>query len=133
MSGVAVVRAILAAHQPLTDVVRADRIVSEDLPMDVELPAISILTVSSVDRKVLKGGSTRRVTDRVQVNILANDATERLLLIGLVRQAGADKIGNFDEVTEVSLTTEGQGPDLTTETGIRMRSQDFLVAYNEAT
>jgi len=132
MSGIAVVQQLLVAYAPLTAVVPASRIVAEDLPLDMDLPAISIAQISSVDRKVLKRGDKRRVTDRVEVAVLARDASERLLLVGLVRRAAADFIGDLDEVTEVSITTDGQGPDVTIEPpGIRTRSQDLLVSYNE--
>jgi hypothetical protein len=133
VSGIVVIRALLVAHAPLTALVPESRIVADHLPQDTDLPAISVLSISSVDRKVLRPRAKRRVTDRVEVSVLARDASERLSLVRLVRSAAADRVADFDELSEVSVTTDGQGPDVTTETGIRTRSQDFLVSYNEAT
>lgn len=133
MSGVVILHTILTANAALTDVVPADRIIGEDLPDKTDIPAISIETVSSVDRKVVAPGALRRVTERVQVTVHAKDSTQRLALIGLVRRAAAGVLGHFDEFTRVSVQTEGQGPDFTGDTGIRMRMQDFMVSFNENT
>jgi hypothetical protein len=133
MSGIVVMRAVLAADAPLVAACPADQIVADDLPIDIALPALSVTLISSVDRKVLQRGSVRRVTERVQVTVMARDATERLELVALVRSAAAARIGDFADVADVSIQTESRGPDMTTEGGIRVGMQDFLVSFNEAT
>ncbi|MBY8826119.1 hypothetical protein [Sphingomonas colocasiae] len=133
MSGIAVMRALLLASDPLVAKVPADRVVAGDLPKGTVIPAITIEQVSSVDRRPVRMMPVQRVTDRVQVTVHAQDAVERLKLIGLVRRAAAGKLGDFDLVARVSVQTDGQGPDFTGPTGIKMRAQDFMVSYNEET
>ncbi len=133
MSGLKVIRSLLINHVPLTTLVPITRIVADELPQDTALPAISISLVSSVDRNIVQPGLTRRVTERVQAMVMARDATERKTLIGHVRKAAADKLGTIADVPAVAVHTESQGPDLTSEGGIRMRPQDFMVSFNEST
>ncbi len=132
MSGIGVLRTLFLAHGPLVAVVPDARIIGEALPAGTQLPALSLEIISSVDRRPLKIGGTRRVTDRVQVTVHTNDASQRNQIMGLVRLAAAGAIGDFGTATAASVQTDGQGPDTTDpETRIRTRSQDFLVSYNE--
>lgn len=133
MSGVAVIIELLLANAALAESVEAENIVGDDLPDDSGMPAISVHQVASVDRKVLKAGAVVRVTDRVEAMIHARDASTRDLVARLVKRACADKIGDYADVTAVSVLTEGQGADFTGETGLRLRMQEFRVSYNEAT
>lgn len=133
MSGIEVIREILCADAAVLALVPEDRIVADVLPEGVALPALSIEHIGGVDRKVLKPGVKTRVVDRVQVMIHAADATDRLALAKAVKRAGAGKVGDWAGVTEVSVQTDGQGPDLTSESDVKMRPQDFLVSCNELT
>lgn len=133
MSGLVVLRAVLVGDPLVTAAVPVERIVADELPLDTPLPALSITMISSVDRKALRRSALRRVAERVQVTILARDATERLDLTARVRAAAEGLVGDVAGIAAVSIQSEGQGPDLTTEAGIRIRTQDFIVSFNEPT
>jgi hypothetical protein len=103
------------------------------LAQGTDLPAISLISVSSVDRNVPAPGAKRRVTERVQVTVLARTYPEVKAIIAAVRQAAADQMPNIDGLFDVTVHTDSAGPDfLDEETGIHMQTQDFRVSFNEA-
>ena len=71
MNGVIAVRSLLVADARVTALAPVARIVAGMLPQGTDLPAISLMSVSSVDRNVPAPGAKRRVTERVQVTVLA--------------------------------------------------------------
>ncbi|MGE8142865.1 tail completion protein gp17 [Novosphingobium sp. NPDC080210] len=133
MNGVIVVRSLLVADTGLTALVTEARIAAGSLPQGTELPAISLISVSSVDRNIPAPGSKRRVTERVQVTVLARTYPETKSILAAIRRAAADQMPAIDGLTDVTVHTDSAGPDfLDEETGIHMQSQDFRVAFNEA-
>lgn len=132
MSGVEIVAALLPLHAPLLEVVPIERIKADQLPQGVALPAIAFESISLNDRPVLKQGPIRRVTERVQVTVLARTGRERRAVTKLVRAALADRFGAIAGVTAVTVHTDGAGPDQhDEERTIFWRSQDFRVGFNE--
>jgi hypothetical protein len=141
VSGVAVVRHLLAAHTPLTDVVPAASIKAGTLPEKIKPPAISVTTVSSVRRNTVSmAESTTLVTERVQVTMHVHDsAREGTDYPGLdaamllIRQACPNQRGTINGVSVTAILPDIQGPDLEAPTeGIVARSQDILVRWLEA-
>jgi hypothetical protein len=133
MNGVIVVRSLLVADTGLTALVTEARIAAGSLPQGTELPAISLISVSSVDRNIPAPGPKRRVTERVQVTVLARTYPETKSILAAIRRAAADQMPAIDGLTDVTVHTDSAGPDfLDEETGIHMQSQDFRVAFNEA-
>ena len=133
MNGVIAVRSVLVADTGVTALVPIARIAAGMLPQGTDLPAISLMSVSSVDRNVPAPGAKRRVTERVQVTVLARTYPEVKAILAAVRNAAADQMPAIDGLTEVTVHTDSAGPDfLDEETGIHMQSQDFRVAFNEA-
>ena len=133
MNGVIAVRSLLVADTGVTSLVPVARIAAGMLPQGTDLPAISLLSVSSVDRNVPAPGAKRRVTERVQVTVLARTYPEVKAIIAAVRQAAADQMPNIDGLFDVTVHTDSAGPDfLDEETGIHMQTQDFRVSFNEA-
>jgi hypothetical protein len=91
------------------------------------------MSVSSVDRNIPAPGSKRRVTERVQVTVLARTYPETKTILAAVRTAAADKMPQIDGLTDVTVHTDSAGPDfLEEETGIHMQTQDLRVSFNEA-
>jgi hypothetical protein len=141
MSGVMVIRELLLAFAPLTDALAEvlpdlpaeGQIIGDILPAGTRLPALAVEHISGVSHKPLCAHPVTRVKELVQVTVHAQDATDRIRFAGLVKRACANRIGDFAGVTAVSVTTEGQGPDLTAEGGIKTRSHDFGVSFNEPT
>lgn len=133
MNGVITVRALLVADLRVTGLVPEGRIAAGSLPQGTVMPAISLMSVSSTDRNVPAPGAKRRVTERVQVIVLARTYPETKSIIAAVRAAAADQMPAIDGLTDVTVHTDSAGPDfLDEETGIHMQSQDFRVAFNEA-
>ena len=133
MNGVIAVRLVLVADTGLTSLVPVARIAAGMLPQGTDLPAISLMSVSSVDRNIPAPGPKRRVTERVQVTVLARTYPEAKTLIAAIRAAAADQMPTVDGLFDVTVHTDSAGPDfLDEETGIHMQTQDFLVSFNEA-
>lgn len=133
MNGVIAVRSLLAGDAGLTALVPVARIAAGMLPQGTDLPAISLMSVSSVDRNVPAPGAKRRVTERVQVTVLARTYPETKAILAAIRKAAADQMPAIDGLSEVTVHTDSAGPDfLDEETGIHMQTQDFRVSFNEA-
>jgi hypothetical protein len=133
MNGVIVIRSLLVTDTGLTALVPEARIAAGHLSQGTVLPAISLMSVSSVDRNIPTPGPKRRVTERVQITVLARAYPETKAILAAIRAAAADKMPMVDGLTDVTVHTDSAGPDfLDEETGIHMQSQDFRVAFNEA-
>ena len=133
MNGVIAVRSLLVADIGVASLVPVARIAAGMLAQGTDLPAISLMSVSSVDRNVPAPGAKRRVTERVQVTVLARTYPEVKAIIAAVRQAAADRMPTIDGLFDVTVHTDSAGPDfLDEETGIHMQTQDFRVSFNEA-
>ena len=133
MNGVIAVRSLLVADIGVTSLVPVAQIAAGMLAQGTDLPAISLMSVSSVDRNVPAPSAKRRVTERVQVTVLARTYPEVKAIIAAVRQAAADQTPNIDGLFDVTVHTDSAGPDfLDEETGIHMQAQDFRVSFNEA-
>ena len=133
MNGVIAVRSLLVADTGVTALVPIARVAAGMLPQGTDLPAISLMSVSSIDRNVQAPGAKRRVTERVQVTVLARTYPEVKAIIAAVRQAAADQMPTIDGLFDVTVHTDSAGPDfLDEETGIHMQTQDFRVSFNEA-
>ena len=133
MNGVIVVRSLLVGDAGLTALVPPERIAAGTLPQGTALPAIALMSIGSGDRNVPSPGPKRRVTERVQVTVLARAYPEAKAILAAVRAAAADRMPAIDGLSDVTVHTDSAGPDfLDEETGIHMQSQDFRVAFNEA-
>ncbi|MGE8143447.1 tail completion protein gp17 [Novosphingobium sp. NPDC080210] len=133
MNGVIAVRSLLVGDLRVTGLVPEARIAAGTLPQGTSLPAIALMRISSVDRNVPSPGPKRRVTERVQVTVLARAYAEAKAIIAAIRAAAADQMPVIDGLSEVTVHTDSAGPDfLDDETGIHMQTQDFRVSFNEA-
>ncbi len=133
MNGVIAVRSLLVGDLRVTALVQAERIAAGTLPQGAVLPAIALMSIGSVDRNILVPGPKRRVTERVQVTVLARAYPEAKTIIAAVRAAAADRMPAIDGLSDVTVQTDSAGPDfLDEETDIHMQTQDFRVSFNEA-
>lgn len=135
MTGVVAVRAALIADAALLALVPAERIVTGPIPQDSALPALSLESISTVDLNIPSPSSTRFVTERVQVKIVAANEPSRREVKAAVKRAAADKLSAaIGSMTSISIHTEGAGPDMLAEDGsVWEANQDFKVKYNEVT
>ena len=133
MNGVIAVRLLLVGDTGVTALVPTARIAAGMLPQGTDLPAISLMSVSSVDRNIPAPGPKRRVTERVQVTVLAATYRQVKAILAAVRKAAADQMPTIDGLFDVTVHTDSAGPDfLDEETGIHMQTQDLRVSFNEA-
>ena len=133
MNGVIAVRTLLVTDTGMTALVPPARIAAGMLPQGTDLPAISLMSVSSVDRNIPAPGPKRRVTERVQVTVLAATYRQVKAILAAVRKAAADQMPTIDGLFDLTVHTDSAGPDfLDEETGIHMQTQDLRVSFNEA-
>lgn len=132
MDGVVAVKQVLHADGPLTALVPVSRIVGDALPQGVTLPAIAIESISKQDRNLMHPGTYRFVSERVQVTVLARNVPSKKAIMRAVRDAAADQFPNVTGLLNVTIHTDGAGPDLVNEdASIRIATQDFRVTYSE--
>jgi hypothetical protein len=132
MSGVLIVHALLEADDDLVEAVPSTRIYDEEVPQGTALPALALLTISGTNQRRLARGASRRVSERVQVTLLANDAEERLDIMPMIRSAGSERVGAIAGFSGVSVEHAGRGPDFIDADERRVGSIDFMVSWNEA-
>ena len=132
MSGVAIVRALLAANAPLTAVVPAVRIFAGAIPLNTPLPAISIAEITGRQRNsVAMSEAKRLVTERVQVTVCAKSYPSQKAILALVRAALPLSRGVVNGFDCDSILLDGEGPDLYDSTAIIYeQSQDFFVKFS---
>lgn len=132
MNGVAVIRQLLVSDDDLISIVPVTRISAGVLPSGIDLPAISIMSVSTTDRNIPNPGAQRHVVERVQVTVMAADYPELKAVMAQVKRAGADRMPTVAGISAVTVHTDGMGPDFMNETAsIYMQPLDFRVTYSE--
>ena len=131
MSGVAIVRALLVASAPMIALAPAARIKAGVLPQGIALPAVGVTQVSGTDRNIVNPSATVRVTERVQVTVLAADYVKLKSAMAQVRKACRDQRGTIAGFGSSLVLTDGQGPEgnFGDGSGIYMQTQDFSVSY----
>lgn len=134
MDGVATIRKLLTENAALLAVVPESRIKAGIFRQGTTLPAISLMSVSSVDRNIMAPGAMRMVIDRIQVTVLAQTYPSLKSVMRLVKKAAADQMPEVDGITDVVVHTDGQGADFVDDdTTLYLGTQDFKVSYNQAT
>lgn len=131
MSGVAIVRHLLASNATLTAQVVASKIFSGVIPIRTTLPAISVVQISGVPRHtVAMSESARFVTERVQVSVVAKSYASQKSLLALVRAALPLSRGTVNGFSCDSIVQDSEGPDIfDAEASIYEQSQDFIVRF----
>lgn len=131
MSGVYVIRYLLANAAAVTAVVPVTRIKNGVIPLNTTLPAISVTQISSVPYNTIRINETPKMhTDRVQVTCLSTDYAQIKSLLALVLAACPSQCGTVNSVSVDSITPESEGPDLYDQaTNIHEGSRDFIVKW----
>jgi len=134
LSGVAIVRYLLANNSNLLAQVPAVRIRAGSLPLNTVLPAISVTQVSGVQQNNLAMDSASYlVEDRVQVTVLAKTYPEIKTILDLVRKACPLSHGTVNGFTCEGVLPDIEGPDLEDHVqGVHSQSQDFMVSYQRS-
>ena len=137
MSGVAVIRSLIAGNTAVLAVVPATRIVAGDLPLNTVLPAISIMQISSIPRNDIRVNETPKLhTDRVQVSVLFKGTPAGAgypgvkAMMKLVLAACPSQYGTVNSVAVMGIEPDAEGPDLYDDaTALYSCSRDFFVRW----
>lgn len=132
MSGVSVIWYLLSHNATLLAQVPASRIQAGVLPLDTDLPAISVTQISSVPMNLLRINETPRLhTDRIQVTALGTGYPGIKSLMKLILAACPSQRGTVNGIAVDSIIPEAEGPDLhDMETSVHACSRDFIVRYS---
>lgn len=141
MSGVAIVRHLLASNAALISVVPASRIKPGVLPLNIALPAIAVSHISGQQHNNLAMASNQYlVTDRVQVTVLAKDVEgiapysgyQKIKeILALVRSALPLSRGTNNGFLTDAVMPDFEGPDIyDPETLLFSQSVDYRVTYH---
>lgn len=141
MSGVAVIRHLLANAAAITNVVPATRIMAGDLPLNTVMPAISVVQIDSLPLNLLKINETPKLhADRVQVSVLFKGQEGNpqgtgypgvRALLKLVLAACPSQRGTVNGIAVDSIAPDIEGPDLQdASTALYSSSRDFIVRWS---
>lgn len=131
MSGVAVVRSLLAGYSNLTAIVPASRIYAGVLPVNIQMPAISIEQISGQQMNNLAMSSDGYlVEERVQITVLAKSYPQVKTILGHVRLACPLSRGTVNTINCQGVIPDTEGPDIFDQvTRLYSQSQDYIVFY----
>lgn len=131
MSGVAVVRHLLANNAAFVAEVPAARTFGGPIPQAAALPAVGVTLISGMPALPVANAGTKRLhTDRVQVTVHADDYAAKVTILSLAIAAIANRQGVTNGVDLDSILLDIEGPDLD-DPGRKIfrRSRDFLVRW----
>lgn len=132
MNGVAALRVLALADPMLMALVPPERVRAGVLPQDTKLPAISLITVSSIERSIPNPGSVRRLLERTQATIIAKDYAQLQAVRRALKHAAADKRPIVDGISEVVVLLDGAGPEFMDDgASFYITTQDFRISFNE--
>jgi hypothetical protein len=138
MSGVGIVRYLLANNAPLVAVVPAAQIYSGLAPLNTPMPAISVSQISGNQlNNVAMTSPTYYVVDRVQVTVhtkreeSAKGYAQKRAILALVRTALIHQRGTINGFACEAILPDTEGPDLEyPEEQMLVQSQDYMVGFN---
>src|SRR6478609_1079281 len=133
MSGVAIVRQLLASWAPLTTLVPASRIVAGAVPEGTAKPAIGVRQISGYEfDTVARLPAHRAQKERVQVTVLAKSYAEQKAILKACGMGPGVKTGTVLGFKVCSVLPAGIGPDIAPQNdGIYEQSLDFMVTFVE--
>lgn len=134
MSGTAIMRALLAAHAPLTALVPAINIRAGILPQNTTLPGVVATTVSDNEQETTaRNLPGRLVKERVQVTVLAKDYDSMKLVLKATRLGAGVHTGVIAGYHVRSVLPWSVGPEIPPgDDKIFEQSRDFMVTFIEA-
>jgi hypothetical protein len=131
MTGVDIIGALLGDSEEIT--ARVTAIKAGSLPDGIELPALLVRLVSSVEDQPLRRPDVIRLTDRVAVTVRAENYRDQAAIIKLVRNVCAGQLGTIAGAEAVAVLSAGTGPDVGGPANSFEQTQDFKVGFNALT
>lgn len=135
MSGVAIIRALLAAAPEVTALVPAARIIAGVAPQGTPLPNISVSSVSHRELDTIaRDGPRVTLRERVQVTVHAATYPTQKAIIRAARLGPGTHRGTVAGFDVKAVQPDVVGPDLNggEDDGIYEQSRDFIVTFAEA-
>lgn len=141
MSGVAVIRTLLAGNAAVTAIAPAASIVGGDVPLNASRPAIGVRQISSVPTNFISINDPNKLhTDRVQVSAFVDEARATgagsagypllVALMTAILAACPSQRGTVGGIAVRSITPDVEGPDLPIpDAPVLSRSRDFIVKW----
>lgn len=131
MSGVIIVRALLAANTALLAAVPATKIMAGVIPIGTVLPAISIAQISGNTRNTIGMNEAKVLaTDRVQITVMAKTYSAQKQILDLVRDACPNTRGLVNGIQCDAILRDVVGPDIfDADQVIYFQSCDVMVLY----
>lgn len=130
MTGVDIIGALLLGNADTLELVPATSMKAGMLPDGIELNAILVRLVSSVERQPLRRGEVVRTIDRISVAVRAKSYAQQVEIIRRVRACCAGRFGNLVGAASVAIVTAGTGPDAIGPGNSFEQTQDFRVSYD---
>lgn len=133
MSGVAVIRYLLANAAGVVAIAPASRIIAGPiLPLNVGLPCLSVAQVSGLPaRSLAMSESGRLQVERVQVTGYAGTYPVQKSLLAAVLAACPNQRGTVNGVALESILPDATSPDFfEADPAIYWQSRDFLVSWH---
>lgn len=135
MSGVAIVRQLLATYTPVTALVPAARIFAGPAPQGTTMPAIGVSEISTREiQTTARNLSSKTSTSRVQVTVLSG-ANNYVALKNILKACALGPgvhTGTVFSYRVKAVLEDGIGPEIPAgEDGILEQSRDFLVTFSE--
>lgn len=135
MSGVAIIRELLATHPPVLQFVPGPGSVRAGiLPQGAAVPALSAHEVSSEEIPTLaRNGRSKTIRERVQVTALARDYPAMKGLLKAAALGAGVHTGMVLGYRVKSILPLGMNPEIPPgDDGIYEQSRDFVVTFSEA-
>lgn len=134
MSGVAIIRTLLANHAPLLALMPASKIIAGQIRQDTVLPAISIRTISENEQATSARNLTvKMLRERVQVTIYTKDFVQLDKIRKACSLGRGVHTGTVATFKVLSVLPEYVGPYLGPDGDeIHEQSRDFMVTFIEA-
>lgn len=130
---VEVIRELLVGDAAVTAISPADRTMAGTIRQGTELPALSIVHISTVPIGAIDAQAEYNlVTSRIQVTAMAKDYPDVKTLLGAVRKACNYERGSLAGIEVASIVRDTVGPDQENpDAGICMQTMDFKVTFHE--
>lgn len=130
MSGVAIIRSILANNGNLVSAVTSDKIIAGTAPINTLLPVVTVTQISGIEYQLIKQIGVQLVSDRVQVTVLANSYVQQKQLLELVRASVQSTRGTVNGFAVDSIVRQIDGPDLYSDDPVMYeQSIDYIVRF----
>lgn len=143
MSGVAVIRYLLATDARVLAIIPSRQVVAGDIPLGTPFPSIEVVKISGTPRLTVSMREPNRMqTDRIQVSALFKTAAASPAGAGypgldammkLLPAVCSNRRGTINGIDVDSILPDIEGPDLPDDViGFISRTRDFIVKWREA-